>query len=257
MTVIIHRKDPLNTGDLTSNPALYHDFLSDAKVFDITSSLWQWKVKDQNVILGGGGMLYAPWSPMLKSLIDAPWKSLTLWGIGSNNHIRESTPWDSSFAEVVDELVGAANLVGLRDMQLTNEWVPCASVAHQFFSDVPEPTHDRVAYQHREERFQFNTDLPSIAADSPLDDCLNHIASGRQVASSSYHGCLWAAMMERESIAVNPFSTKFKTALPSSVNHHIDFDNEFDFAPIDTNFRLEALERNQRFADSVKRLLRA
>lgn len=256
MTVIIHRKDPLNTGDLTSNPALYHDFLSEAKVFDISSSAWLWKVKDRDVILGGGGMLYAPWTPMLKSLIDAPWRSLTLWGIGSNMHIGESTPWDSQFPEVIDELIGAANLVGLRDMQTTNQWVPCASVAHPFFSDVPEPIHPTVAYQHREQRFQFPTDLPSIAADAPLSDCLNHIASGQKVASSSYHGCLWASMMERESIAVNPFSTKFKTGLPLSVNH-IDSNNPFEFAPIDSNFRLEALERNQQFAESVKRLLRA
>lgn len=254
MTMIIHRADPNNTGDLASNPALYNDFLADAKVWDIDASSWHWKIKDQDVILGGGGLLTPAWSPILKSLIDAPWKSLTLWGIGSNRHLNERTPWDNQFPELMDDLIGAANLVGLRDMRLTNDWIPCASVAHQFFSDVPNPIHDRVAYQHREPRFQFKTDLPSIAADSPMLECLNHIASGQQVASSSYHGCLWASMMERESIAVNPFSTKFGTGLPLSVKS-IDSNMPFEFAPIDSNFRTEALERNDAFVKKVRTLI--
>ena len=255
--MIIHRADPFNTGDLASNPALYNSFLSDAKVVDIESTTWLWQMKDRDVILGGGGLLYAPWSPVIESLISAPWKSLTLWGIGMNQHINEPTPWDKRFPEVIDELIEVADLVGLRDMQTTEDWVPCASVAHPFFSENSHfAVHPTVAYQHREARFQFPTNLPSIAADAPLTDCLNHIASGEQVASSSYHGCLWAAMLERQTIAVNPFSTKFKTGLPESVRY-IGDNMPFEFAPFDENFRAECLQRNDTFAKKVNALLRA
>ena len=252
--LIIHRADKKNTGDLASNPQMYHKWLADAEVWDIDSSAWLWKIRDRDVILGGGGLLNAGWSDLLMALADAPWRTLTLWGIGQNKHINEHTPWDEGFDQVIEYLKSKATLVGLRDMRATNDWIPCASVAHPFFESPPAPIHPVVAYQHREERFQFDTELPSIAADESLIECLEHIASGENVVSSSYHGCLWAALMERPSVAMNPFSTKFKTGLPAQVKP-IGSDMEISFLPIDMNFRSECFRRNAEFAAKVKELI--
>ena len=252
--LIIHRADKQNTGDLASNPQIYHEWLADAEVWDIDASAWLWKIRDRDVILGGGGLLNAGWSDLLLALADAPWKSLTLWGIGANKHINEQTPWDAGFQKVIDHLISKATLVGLRDLRSTEDWVPCASVAHPFFKSPPAPIHEVVAYQHREKRFQFSTELPSIAADKALDDCLLHISSGENVVSSSYHGCLWAALMERPSIAMNPFSTKFNMGLPAQVKS-IGSNMPLDFIPFDETFRAECFRRNDEFAAKVKELI--
>jgi len=221
---IIHRRDNDNAGDMASNPKLYFPkWLKDFKTIDIVDVQWV-NLRNADVILGGGGLLYDDFAPFMKHLIQSDLKSLTLWGIGRNRHGVD----DDSLPSFGQALIDKADLVGIRDCRIDPKWVPCVSIMHPLFdrdatSMVKRSTFNEVlAVQHREDRFRFSypnrpPDWNEVKMQGPVADIIREIVASEIVLSSSYHGALWGVCAGTKVAAVNGFSQKFQTGLPDSV----------------------------------------
>ena len=235
-TVIVHRKDQTNTGDITSSPKLYYDWLNDADEIDILHVMSH-DLTDCNVIVGGGGLLHPPFEPFLQYILESDTNALVLWGIGRNAHdVQDAT----IMPECGKDLIAKADLVGLRDSSVDEDWVPCPSVNHQIFkiSSFIKPSEKKVVLLHTQRDLEVWVKPYRnlhMRMDQPIEAVLDFILKAETVVSSSYHGCLWANWLQREVIVANSFSQKFVWGLGSS----------FD----------EALSRSEQFADEVKSLL--
>lgn len=212
---IIHRRDRHNAGDMASNPQLYFDWLNDWQVIDIAGLNW-FDLTDAHVILGGGGLLYDDFSPFMYQIIGSKLKSLTLWGIGRNRHGRD----DTDLPRFAEQLFEKADLIGLRDCMIEDDWIPCPSVMHPLF-DVQRQPSGKIAVQHREERFRWNApaDFLEVKMKGDIGTLIDEIASAEIVMSSSYHGALWGLCAGAKVCSVNGFSQKFKHGLPHTVFH--------------------------------------
>lgn len=221
--LVIHRRDALNTGDMSSCPAQYFTWLKDAEVIDIVD-VRQYDLTDRDVILGGGGLFYDPFAPFLKHILMSHTRSLTLWGIGRNHHEEHGhlrDPDGFCRPELTQKIIDKADMVGIRDQRLDPKWVPCPSVFHYSFQHnlFSDSGRGILALQHREERFHFPVDpaWKQFTMSGNMRDILTAIDEAEVVLSSSYHGCLWASWMGKKVIAVDGFSQKFRTGLPESV----------------------------------------
>ena len=256
---IIHRRDKFNAGDMASNPKNYFEWLGDWKVIDITGIQW-FNLNDCHVILGGGGLLYDDFEPFMMKILGSKLRSLTLWGIGRNRHGRD----DTDLPRFGQMLLDKADLVGLRDCMIHDDWIPCPSVMHHLF-DEPMEKNGKLAVQHREDRFRWipPQNFMEVKMQGNIDALIEEIASAEVVMSSSYHGALWGLCAGAKTCSVNGFSQKFKHGLPHTV-HHVASDNGkngwmkksyFDILPENKTWLAEARKRSIEFNTQVQELV--
>jgi len=264
--LIIHRRDKENAGDMASSPKQYFSWLGDWDEIDIVD-VGYLSLDDRHIILGGGGLFYPDFEPYLQIILDSNPKSLTIWGIGRNRHGDDS---NKIYPDIGQALIDKADLVGLRDCRIEPDWVPCPSVHHLMFDIADDHTIRSkesggiLAFQHRESRFAFKhpSDWESIKSQGNLWDLLRSIEAAELVCSSSYHGCLWATLFGRKTMAVDTFSQKFSTGLPESVklisSAELSIeDPEMLLGSISANltFKREARLRSFAFASKVRKLV--
>ena len=255
--LIIHRADRLNAGDMASSPKRYFDWLDSSwSELDIVN-VQKYNLTNRHIILGGGGLFYDDFSPFLNHILKSSPASLTLWGIGRNRHGAYD---DGLYPNpIATALIEKADLVGLRDCRIESDWVPCPSIHHPMF-DNPKSGEGKLAFQHRESRFAFEhpKDWHSVASQGVLEPLLQSIENADCVASSSYHGCLWATLFGCRLSGVDGFSQKFHTGLPDSVllttSDELTNDS-FDSVKRNESFLSEGRKRSLEFSERVKKLV--
>ena len=224
---------------MASCPKLYYDWLANAEVIDILD-IHNHNLSGRSVILGGGGLFHPPFEPFLQYILDSDTKHLVLWGVGRNAHDINDVLIRPPCGK---DLIAKADLVGIRDSVIEEEWCPCPSVMNPIFknnwgNEYQEPEHDKVVLLHTQRDLEV-WDQPyknlHMRMDQPMNVILNFILKGKTVLSSSYHGCLWAEWLNREVIVGNPFSQKFTWGLGSTFQ--------------------DAFTRSEIFAEEVESLL--
>jgi len=220
-------------------PANYFSWLDDAEVIDIYD-VAEHDLSGRDVIVGGGGLLHPPFEPFLQYILDSDTRHLVMWGVGRNAHNIDDVLIRPKAAR---ELIDKADLVGLRDSVLDDEWVPCPSVHHPVFKQYwgnghVQPEVEIVVLLHAQSELEvWHKPYKNLhlRMDKDIDTTLQFILKGATVVSSSYHGCLWAKWLQREVIVANSFSQKFKWGLGSTFE--------------------DAFTRSDLFASRVKALL--
>lgn len=198
-----HRRNAHNIGDLKCGPAEYIDSLSEYKMIEIFRCRKTMRLSNQNVIVGGGGLLANDFfSKQISNIVASNPKSLVCWGAGQNTHDSETV----SYPEVLKEF----DLVGVRDDKSPYEWVPCASCLSNVFDEAYPITHDIVLYNHSDFSGLKDHGFPELQnSETDFRKIIRFLGSGNTVITTSYHGAYWATLLGRKAVVLNPFSSKF------------------------------------------------
>ncbi len=155
--------------------------------------------------------------------------------------------------------------------------VPCASVMQPSLDDarLRKPDHDMVAYVQKDPLMPLLPGVPTMsnATEHQYNSCGNggpadryvepagtaaaavdFLGKGRVCLTNSYHGALWAQMLEKPVIVVDGWSTKFYRLPIQQAVLQVSFE---EVRTSLNSLAAEAIERATRYADELADLLDA
>ena len=264
-------------------------------------------LRDSIVIIGGGGLTFDYFRNNIAWVTRLKPRALIWWGAGHNIHLGEGTFLSHGrWEDLTDEELAypsflstdAFDLIGVRDPEYTQfekpplRYVPCASVmlGSLKIGRGTDPEHEAVVYVQKSRiptrslafpslsnatAVEHNVtkvagiDPRSIPAAGHADRAVRFLATGATVVTNSYHGALWALLLDRSVVVLDGWSSKFHK-LPAEVLTvpTSEFERDPDSAiararavhikHADTSNLLEsAREANLSFATDVAALLTA
>lgn len=235
-----------NVGDIYSSPLYYFDF-PNADTYDLHNDV---NLNNTHVVIGGGGLIRRTFVEKINNIIKQHPKTLTFWGIGHNASYKDKD-WQPEFLQT-------ANLVGIRDYNTPNTYVPCVSCMHKGFDKNYHIKHEHSYFLHKH-RTPDNIDLDGpIMYNNNLniDEVLSFIGSSKILITNSFHGAYWGMLMNKD-VRILDWSTKFSTLkyVPSRINNLSDWRQT---APSynDKNYLQECRDINIKFFNDYKNLLR-
>lgn len=203
----LHRKAKNNVGDFYCNPSRYFniDCLSTELVSD------KYNVKNNTVIIGGGGLIHKKFSNCIETLLQNQPKHSVLWGIGHNfgyKHGKKSK--DNPY---YPQWINQCNLVGIRDWIKHYEkyYLPCVSCMHTAFDKTYNEQHEYVYFVHATKSKFKNTytRYPYMKNNEMnFEKVIEFLASGNTVITDSYHGAYWGQLLGKN-VQVASWSVKF------------------------------------------------
>ncbi|MEK6952276.1 MAG: hypothetical protein AABX29_04630 [Nanoarchaeota archaeon] len=204
MLIFTHFSNVDNAGDIYSCPVDYFgkQFENYSKINFVDLKL---NNKDNNnLIIGGGGMLHEGFINILEKLINKQYKVI-LWGIGINEHNLHSQFFPS--------FINKFDLVGLRDWKNPWEYVPCASCMHEVFNNTTYTSkHKCVIYEHYDNIIPINN-FPKrsnrLNKNETIVDIIHFLSKSEIIITNSYHGAYWGLLLKRKVLIFEPFSNRF------------------------------------------------
>lgn len=204
-----HVIDPTNIGDLYSAPSHYFDFPGyQVEPLDIRHITPE-NIQGKDVIVGGGGLLFTRFHDSFQKLVSHKKHSrLISWGIGQQ--IYGTNKFDEIKKFDYQAYIQGFDLVGIRDSDYLDNWVPCVSCMHPSFDRKRDIKHEFVVFSHK--KFQLNfPEFPTMTNNhQSIDEIFDFLGSGETIITSSYHGAYWGTLLGRKVLAF-PFSSKFYT----------------------------------------------
>lgn len=204
------------------------------------------------VIFGASGLLNNNAAYMLYDALSYKKHPFIAWGIGANSH--------EVMSPIYPDWLKQFDLVGLRDKKVGDyDHVPCPTCMSSLFDKYREckPDHSFVYYSHYGFPLEKNSYYPyrtNQGGASDFESVLQFLASGQNIITNSYHGMYWGCLLNRQVLAVNPFSSKFY-AFPETVTIWKDCNEQY-LKPQDHSHYLEDCRKaNQVFLGKVKQLL--
>lgn len=222
----LHRRNTSNIGDLMCAPYLYFPSLLGTTAAEILGfrraeeeSAEQRQRFDRTfatadlIVIGGGGLLeidfFAPFFDYLKSRRTT--QKVVIWGAGHNNwQLRD---WRKLKTEYSFD-PALFDLIGTRDYNSGQIWVPCASCMSGDFDKPREIRRDIGLYVHaatlRNEKLrrQLPQDFEMIDNSASFEEALDFLGSSDLVLTDSFHGAYWATLLGRRAVSF-PTSSKF------------------------------------------------
>ena len=230
--VNIHRIDEKNIGDYYCAPHHYFDQLQQSlDIFDYKSLNPTIKqnfidtISQNSLIIGGGGLLnrgsFDKQMHLFEKLSQKN-KKMVLWGLGHN----EKNP--KAFGKVTKYNIDTQKfgLVGVRDYDMKEEWVPCASCLHPILDTKSEVINEIGLIFHKKTLNNPKVlgkfmNYPSTSNTTSLEDIISFIAKTDTVVTDSYHAMYWSMLMNKK-VVVFPNSSKFFTFKYQPVFSSID-----------------------------------
>lgn len=211
-------------------------------------------LRDSIVIIGGGGLTFDYFRDNITWVTTLKPQALIWWGAGHNIHLGEGTflthgRWEDLTEEELSYpsylSTDTFDLIGVRDPEDTQfekppfRYVPCASVMLESLctGQATDPEHDAVVYVQKSRiptrslaypMLSNATDVAhnvskvagidpqSIPAAGNADHAVGFLATGATVVTNSYHGALWAMLLNRAVVVLDGWSSKFHK-LPADV----------------------------------------
>lgn len=206
------------------------------------------------VIIGGGGLTFDYFRDNITWISTLKPRALIWWGAGHNIHLGEGTflthgKWED-LTEAELSYPGYLNtdtfdLIGVRDPEDTQfekpplRYVPCASVMLDALpkGQATDPLHEAVVYVQKSRiptrslaypmlsnATDVNHNVSKVASIDPQSipaagtagRAVEFLATGATVVTNSYHGALWASMLNRAVVVLDGWSSKFHK-LPAEV----------------------------------------
>lgn len=219
--VNIHRIDEKNIGDYYCAPHHYFNQLKESlDIFDYKSLNPAIKqsfidsISQNSLVIGGGGLLnrgsFDKQMHLFEKLSQKN-KKMVLWGLGHNEKNSKA------FGKVTKYNIDTQKfgLIGVRDYDMKEEWVPCASCLHSILDTKSEVINEIGLIFHKKTlnnprvlaKFK---DYPSTSNTTSLEDIISFIAKTETVVTDSYHAMYWSMLMNKK-VVVFPNSSKFFT----------------------------------------------
>lgn len=176
------------------------------------------RLRDEWVILGGGGLLHPwPWNEVIRPLLENR-NRVIAWGIGHHHdgvHAyggRLEHDWAQSVARYAQDYApGLFALCGYRDVVEGFPYAPCCTCMHPAFDISPPREFQSVIYAHGA--------LPPVAIQgmprmrntgaATLEEVAAFLGSAEWVITNSYHGAYWATLLGCRVLIYEPWCTKF------------------------------------------------
>lgn len=260
--IFIHRKDPMNTGDVMSCPANLMENNENLKIYDILDPDIINICKDKNIILGGGGLISPFFLPALNKIIENS-KNIYSWGIGINTPTIRSLNSDIRGLEIpysdIKKLVSSFKISSLRDNCNINGslHVPCVSCMHPVFlnPEFEKITNEVILFNHRRLEIFNHNNLPCLTNMASFTEIIKFLKSAKIIITSSYHGAYWGLLLGREVWTI-PWSAKFLN-IDKKINiieysqiNNIAYKNYLD---VSRSFYNECRLKNLQFAELLKK----
>lgn len=259
----VHGIDERNAGDWNCGPHLYFDELK-GKSLDISgyksldkeiTSNYIEKITTNSLIIGGGGLLNrGSFERQMKMFenISQKGKKTVLWGLGHNEKDR------STFGKVTKYNVDTSKfgLVGVRDYNMKEEYVPCVSCLHPIMDTKLDIVNEVGVIFHKKtlkDKSLLNklSSYPSSSNTLKIEEIINFIAQTDTIVTDSYHAMYWSMLLGKKVVALPNsskfYSFKYKPAFSDFKN----FENEIKNAPRYTGVLEECREINMKFSEKV------
>jgi exopolysaccharide biosynthesis predicted pyruvyltransferase EpsI len=217
--VNIYRLDDNNVGDFYCGPHHYFEKINstldifDNKTLDIPSKEnFINTVCSNSLIIGGGGLLNrSSFEKQMKlfETLGQKGKKTVLWGVGHNEKNK------STYGKVTNYNIDTSRfgLVGVRDYNMKELWVPCVSCMHPILDTKSSVENEVGLIFHRKSTMNRNVqnqlkDFPSISNSSSFEAIIDFISKTDTIVTDSYHAMYWGILMEKKVVAI-PISSKF------------------------------------------------
>jgi hypothetical protein len=204
MVIEVHRKVKNNVGDLYCNPSRYFDLgeVSSEEILNNQSNL-----KDNTLVIGGGGLIHKKFSKHIEALVDKNPKNSVIWGIGHNfgpKHVAKSNE-----NVYYPKWLNKCDLVGIRDYINKELYLPCVSCMHDAFDKTYEVKHKYVYFTHAYKSNFTSSNYPHLKNnETDFYKVIEFLASGETVITNSYHGAYWGQLLGKN-VQVVSWSVKF------------------------------------------------
>lgn len=259
----VHRIDENNIGDFYCAPHLYFDKLKGKKldIFDYKSNdkavidNWMDKVSNNALIIGGGGLLNR--SSFQKQIrlfeqLSTKGKKTVLWGVGHNSQDIKDFNKISNYN--ID--TGKFGLVGVRDFNMNEKWVPCVSCMHSIFDKPFEETHDIGIIYHKKtiknkKLLKKLSNYPFTSNTTDLDSMVDFIGTSRTIVTDSYHAMYWSMLLGKNTIVIPNSSKFFDFKYKPVISTFDDFEKDLNKAQPYSGVLEECRSINSKFAEKV------
>ncbi len=261
--VNIHRIDQNNVGDFYCAPHLYFDQLKNKQldIFDFKSldnsitANWIEKVSNNALVIGGGGLLnrksFEMQLKLFEHLCDKGKKTI-LWGVGHNEKNKGS--FGSVSAYNID--INKFGIVGVRDVSMKADWVPCVSCMHPIFDNTFNETQEVGIIFHK--KTMKNKTLlnklekyPSTSNTKSLSDMIAFIGASNKIVTDSYHAMYWSILMGKKVVAIPNSSKFFDFKYSPILSSFGTFEEDLKKTNSFTGVLEECRELNLKFAEKV------
>ncbi|AUS03986.1 polysaccharide pyruvyl transferase family protein [Pseudotamlana carrageenivorans] len=259
----IHRIDPNNIGDYYCAPHLYFDELKGKSldIFDYKSNHPEIRenfvqsVSNNALIIGGGGLLNRnSFSMQLKTFekLAKSGKKTVLWGVGHNSNNK------SNFGKNIFYNIDTAafGVVGVRDYNRIESYVPCVSCLHPIFDKKYTNTQEVGLIFHKKTLKDKSlvkqlSHYPYTSNTKDLESLVSFIGKSETVVTDSYHAMYWAMLLEKKVIAI-PNSTKFfDFKYQPGFSTFSDFESQLKKTQVYTGVLEECRTLNLNFSERV------
>lgn len=253
-TYEVHRKVKDNVGDYYCNPSRYFDF-TDCTSGELVNN--KFLVKDQILIIGGGGLIHKKFNKSIETLLHKNPKHTIIWGIGHNfgrKHVTKSNT-DVYYPKWLNK----CSLIGIRDWITGHHesYLPCVSCMHPAFDKTYKTKHDVVYYTHKfKSKYEYQNEYAHMSNNNiNFDEVIAFLGSAKTIITDSYHGAYWGQLLGKD-VRVLSWSVKFDhmkyqpTRLP-----HISSWKDSDPSIIPANYLDECRTYNKKFYQKFLNLL--
>jgi len=268
---INNSRDPFNgnLGDAVSRHDLYHPWLFGAPRANVDRFAFfgDPRIRKRGMIVGGGGLLdNALFKRPMTYVIEQSRRieKSVFWGGGVNHHLgsRANQVRPRQFEGLRD-----FDLVGIRDYVPESglRWVPCSSVMLPELEMEYGITRPVVVFNNWQFKLHqvpdgvpvMNNNLRFSGAMSKrkaVTKVIAYLGSAETVVTSAYHCALWATLLGRRVVVVDPFSSKFRYFRhpPGIVESNMGWTSIIDAAISHPGVLPEYREANSTFAEEVK-----
>lgn len=259
--VNVFRMDQNNAGDFFCAPHHYFKELQ-SKTLDIfdykhveKTDNYINKITHNSLIIGGGGLLNrSSFEKQMKLFenISQKGKKTVLWGVGHNEKDRKS------FGKVSNYNIDTSKfgIVGVRDYNMKEEWIPCASCLHPIM-DTKNKVENEVGIIYHKKTLENKTILkklntfPSTSNTTHIEDIIDFISKTDTIITDSYHAMYWSILLEKKIIALPNSSKFYDFKYKPSFSDFNNFQNEIKKAPRYSGVLEECREINLKFSEKV------
>lgn len=226
--MINNSRDPFNgnLGDAASRHDLYYPWLKGAPRVNIDRLAFvsDPRIKNRGMIVGGGGVLDSV--GLFRRAMDYVTKQAeqneksVFWGAGVNHHF--GSQGNQVRPQQLEGLRGF-ELVGIRDYMPDAgvRWVPCSSVMLPELEQQYNITRSVVVlnnWQFKLRQVPLNVSVMdnnrrffgATTKRKAITKVIAYLGSAETVVTTAYHCALWATLLGRHVVVVDPFSSKFR-----------------------------------------------
>ncbi len=265
--VNINRIDSNNIGDYYSAPALYFNILIENKldIYDYKSEEksirenWVQSISNNALIIGGGGLLNRGSFSLQMQLfqdLNAKGKKTVLWGVGHNS--KNKSNFKAGIPYNID--TKKFGIVGVRDYNRNENWVPCVSCMHSIFNKKYASQQEIGIIYHKKtikkkSLLQKLNTFPSTTNTKSLEDMIHFIGKTETIITDSYHAMYWATLLEKKVLCVPNSSKFFEFKYPPIITSFSEFERDIKKAKSYTGVLEDCKEKNILFAKKVSNYL--